>query len=53
LERQFEIVAKLDSAFAEFDRIVNQIAIKKDLAMMLRKSILSESFSFSGVEVTV
>jgi type I restriction enzyme S subunit len=44
LEKQREIVAKLETSFAEIDTIRNQIAIKKDFARMLRQSLLSQSF---------
>ena len=45
LEKQREIVATLDLAFVEIERIRNQIAIKKDFSGMLRKSLLNGSFS--------
>lgn len=45
LDTQREIVEKLDLAFAEIDRIRNQIAIKKDFAIMFRQSLLKKSFS--------
>jgi type I restriction enzyme S subunit len=45
LEKQRVIVSKLDNAFAEIEKIKNQIAIKQDFAGMLRQSLLSDSFS--------
>jgi type I restriction enzyme S subunit len=51
LERQSQIVAKLDLAFAEVERIRHQISIKQDLAKMLRQSLLSEAFSPTDVMV--
>lgn len=53
LEKQSEIVAKLDLAFVEIDRIRNQVAIQKDFALMLRKSLLDESFSPDNAKVSV
>jgi restriction endonuclease S subunit len=44
LEKQREIVEKLDCAFSEIEKIKNQIAIKKDFAGMLRQSLLSQTF---------
>jgi type I restriction enzyme S subunit len=52
LERQFQIVSKLDLTFAEVETIRNQIAIKQDLAKMLRQSFLREAFSPTDVTVT-
>jgi type I restriction enzyme S subunit len=52
LERQSQIVSKLDLAFAEVETMRNQIAIKQDLAKMLRQSLLSEAFSPTDVMVT-
>jgi type I restriction enzyme S subunit len=45
LQKQRETVEKLDIAFAEIERIKNQIAVKKDFAGMLRQSLLSDYFS--------
>jgi restriction endonuclease S subunit len=45
LEQQRAIVSKLDIAFAEIEKIKNQIAIKQDFAAMLRQSLLSNAFS--------
>ena len=52
LERQCEIVEKLDFAFAEIEKIKNQIAIKKDFSGMLRQSLLSEAFSPTDEKVS-
>jgi restriction endonuclease S subunit len=48
LDRQYEIIDKLDVVFESIGKIRNQIAIKKDFAIMLRKSLLSEAFSPSN-----
>jgi type I restriction enzyme S subunit len=45
LEEQHKVVETLDSVFANIERIRTQLAIKKDLAIMLRQSLLSDSFS--------
>ena len=45
LEKQREIVEKLDCAFSEIEKIKNQISVKRDFAVMLRQSLLSECFS--------
>lgn len=45
LEKQYEIIDKLDVALECIDKIRNQIAIKKDFAVMLRQSLLSDAFS--------
>jgi restriction endonuclease S subunit len=52
LEEQRAIVKKLDNAFDEIEKIKNQIAIKKDFAVMLRQSLLTESFSPQDEEVS-
>lgn len=44
LEDQRKIVEKLDLAFAGIEKMRNKIGIKKDLAKMLRKSLLSQVF---------
>lgn len=44
LERQHEIVQKLDSAFAEIDLLEENLEQKKDLVGTLRKSLLSGAF---------
>ena len=44
----YEIIDKLDVVFESIGKIRNQIAIKKDFAIMLRKSLLSEAFSSSN-----
>ena len=45
LEKQREIVEKLDSAFAEIDLLKAQIKIEKDYATGLRQSLLSSAFT--------
>jgi type I restriction enzyme S subunit len=45
IDKQRAIVDKLDYAFAEIENVKNLIAIKKDFSRMLRKSLLSDSFS--------
>ncbi len=45
LEKQHEIVEKLDLVFAEIETIRNQIAVERDFAVMLRQSLLSDAFS--------
>jgi len=45
LEKQREIVKKLDSAFAEIDLLKAQIKIEKDYATALRQSLLSSAFT--------
>jgi restriction endonuclease S subunit len=45
LEKQHEIVGKIDSAFVEIDLLKTQINMKKDLTATLRQSILSNAFS--------
>jgi restriction endonuclease S subunit len=45
LEKQREIVEMLDRAVKEVGRMRSQIATKRDLALMLRQSLLSEAFS--------
>ena len=52
LRKQGEIVEKLDAAFAEIEKITNLTAIKKDFALMLRQSLLSEAFSPSAEMVS-
>jgi restriction endonuclease S subunit len=52
LEKQDEIVTKLDLAFVEIERIRNQIAVKRDFLVMLRQSLLSDSFSPNNEKVT-
>ena len=52
IEEQLKIVEKLDKAFAGVEKMRNQIAIKKDLATMLRQSILNEALSQSDELVT-
>jgi restriction endonuclease S subunit len=45
LEKQKEIVDKLDSAFAQIELLKAQIRTKKDFAVTLRQSLLSSAFS--------
>jgi restriction endonuclease S subunit len=45
LEKQHEIVGKIDSALLKIDLLKTQIKMKKDLTATLRQSILSNSFS--------
>lgn len=45
LEKQGEVVEKLDSAFAEIDLLKMQIRKEKDYAFALRQSLLSSAFS--------
>ena len=52
LEKQGEIVEKLDAVFTEIEKITNLTAIKKDFALMLRQSLLSEAFSPTDELVT-
>jgi type I restriction enzyme S subunit len=51
IEEQNQVVEKLDEAFAEIEKIKNQLAIKRDFAGMLRQSLLSDSFSPNEEEV--
>jgi restriction endonuclease S subunit len=53
LEKQRVIVSKLDNAFAEIEKIKNQIAIKQDFAVMLRRSLLSNSLSLNKEMMSV
>jgi restriction endonuclease S subunit len=43
---QKEIVYKLETAFAEIDKLKNQISIEKERISSLRQSILSNAFNF-------
>ncbi len=52
LEKQRQIVDKLDVVVSEIDKIKNQIAIKKDFVGMLRQSLLSDAFSSKEAMVT-
>jgi|LakMenE18May11ns_1017448.scaffolds.fasta_scaffold9925587_2 type I restriction enzyme S subunit len=45
LEKQRDIVEKLDSSFAEIDLLKAQIKIKKDYATALRQSLLRSAFT--------
>jgi len=45
LEKQREIVEKLDSAFAEIELLKAQIKIEQDYATALRQSLLSNAFT--------
>ena len=45
LERQVEIVKKLDNAFAEIELLAARIQIEKDNAVALRQSLLSITFT--------
>jgi restriction endonuclease S subunit len=45
LEKQHEIVEKLDSAFAEIELLKAQIKIEQDYATALRQSLLSNAFT--------
>ena len=45
LEKQREIVEKLDSAFAEIELLKAQIKIEQDYATALRQSLLSNTFT--------
>jgi type I restriction enzyme S subunit len=45
LEKQSEVVEKLDSAFAEIDLLKAQIRSKKDYTLTLRQSLLSGAFT--------
>ena len=45
LEKQREIVEKLDSAFAEIELLKAQIKIQQDYATALRQSLLSNAFT--------
>ena len=45
LEKQRDIVEKLDSSFDEIDLLKAQIKIKKDYATALRQSLLSSAFT--------
>jgi len=45
LEKQREIVEKLDSAFAEIELLKAQIKIEQDYATALRQSLLSSAFT--------
>ena len=52
LEKQSEIVARLDTAFLEIEKMRNQIGVQKDFVGMLRQSLLSEAFSGTQEMVT-
>jgi restriction endonuclease S subunit len=45
LEKQHEIVEKLDSAFAEIESLRAQFEMKRNYATTLRQSMLSSAFS--------
>ncbi len=45
LEKQLEIVEKLDSAFGEIELLKAQIKLEKDYIVSLRQSLLSKAFS--------
>lgn len=45
LEKQREIVQKLNSAYAEIDLFRNQIAMEKSYAIALRQSLLNSAFT--------
>ena len=45
-EDQVKIVMKLDTAFAEIDKLKIQISIQKEQISSLRQSILSNAFKF-------
>jgi type I restriction enzyme S subunit len=45
LEKQGEVVGKLDSAFAEIELLKANIRLKKDYASALRQSLLSNAFT--------
>jgi restriction endonuclease S subunit len=45
LEKQSEIVEKLDSAFAEIGLLKSRIKVEKDYAVALRQSLLSSDFA--------
>jgi type I restriction enzyme S subunit len=45
LDKQVEIVKKLDSAFAEIELLKARIKIEKDYVIALRKSLLSNAFT--------
>jgi type I restriction enzyme S subunit len=45
LDKQFEIVEKLDSAFTEIELLKEKIKMEKDHAAALRQSLLSSAFS--------
>jgi type I restriction enzyme S subunit len=47
IESQEEIVNRLDKAFAEIKKIINQISIEKERVSTLRQSILGNAFNFS------
>ncbi len=49
LEKQREIVEKLDSAFAEIDSLEANLKLSDDKANQLLQSLLSESFSSNGM----
>jgi restriction endonuclease S subunit len=44
LEKQREIVEKLDSAFAEIESLKERIKTEMDFSSSLRKSLLSSAF---------
>ena len=48
IDVQKRIIYKLDSAFAEIDKRINNIQIKKDDLLLLRDSILKEKFKKSS-----
>jgi restriction endonuclease S subunit len=45
LERQSEIVEKLDNASKEIERMRNQIGVKREFSDFLRQSMLNDTFS--------
>jgi restriction endonuclease S subunit len=45
MEKQHEIVEKLDSAFTEIELLKTQIRVEKDHAVALRQSLLSSAFT--------
>jgi type I restriction enzyme S subunit len=53
LNRQREIVEKLDRAHKEIESTINQIAVTRDFADMLRQSLLSEAFSPTNEVVSI
>ena len=48
LEKQREIVAKLDSAFAEIDKLEENLGLRDEKATQLLQSLLSNAFTSSG-----
>ena len=51
LQRQTEFIEKLDSAFAEIEKLKAQIKMEKDYAVSLRQALLSSAFSKEEVVV--